>query len=259
MMRLIGTAALAAILLLSSPSAMSAGFKIKPLKIFFTPDTKTANLTVTNEGDGPVSVQLTVRSWNQGATGEDIYDTTSDIVFFPKIVQIAPAEERVIRIGYAGEPAGSVEKSYRLYAQELPVQEPGEFAMKFVVRMGIPVFVRSSYQETSWEVGAAEMDSNGLKIPVLNKSGQHIRVENLMVSGVDAQGAEVFSSANAGWYVLAEHTREFVLHVDKSLCSTAKTLNFSATVDETTRNRQIDLDPVACDRLEVPKQDLSAR
>jgi len=259
MMRLICTATLLTVLLLGPPSALGAGLKVKPLKLFFTPDANTANLTISNEGDEPISVQLSARSWKQGDIGEDLYDETPDIVFFPKIVQIAPAEDRVIRIGYAGEPAGPVEKSYRIYAQELPVQDPGEYAMKFTVRMGIPIFVRSSYQETRWALGAGEMTGFGLKIPVVNQSGQHVRVENLQVSGLDAQGEEVLSSANNGWYVLAERTRAFVLPIDPDLCANAKTLKFSATVNDATRDRQMDLDPVACDRLEEPRQTTSVR
>jgi P pilus assembly chaperone PapD len=125
--------------------------------------------------------------------------------------------------------------------------------------MGIPIFVRSSYQEVRWALGAGEMTGFGLKVPVLNQSGQHVRVENLQVSGLDAQGEEVFSSANNGWYVLAEHTRAFVLPIDPHLCSNAKTLKFSATVDDATRDRQMALDPAACDRLEEPRQNTSVR
>ena len=63
-----------------------------------------------NEGEDKITVQLNAKSWDQDDQGTDNYSETRDIVFFPKILEVEPATERIIRIGYQGEatPAVSV-------------------------------------------------------------------------------------------------------------------------------------------------------
>ncbi|MBM4137860.1 MAG: molecular chaperone [Nitrospira sp.] len=87
------------ILFLLRGSANPITFDINPVRIFFDAKVTTEKLNVRNSGDRDFSLQLRVYKWSQDAHGEDIYEETTDIVIFPKIVTIKKGEEKIIRIG----------------------------------------------------------------------------------------------------------------------------------------------------------------
>ena len=119
-----------AFLLTLSQTALGEGLRVSPLKLEFNEDSNSALVRISNDGAEKFNVQLDAMSWTQDDTGQDQHTPTSDIVFFPRIFSVEPGDQRIARVGYEGEPAGSKELTYRLYAQELPVEEPVVMEMK---------------------------------------------------------------------------------------------------------------------------------
>jgi fimbrial chaperone protein len=244
------TAALLAAMLLQCPGAWCGSLKVKPLKLYFDSGNTTATLTLTNEGTRKVSVQLSSRAWTQDEDGGDQYAPTDDIVVFPKIVSIDPLQERIVRVGFQGAPGGAGERAYRLYVQELPVENPGELAMKFVVRMGIPVFAQGTGLRRSWALDDVDLVAQGLNVPVNNTGNQHLKVGTLTVTGQTSIAEEAFSSSMQGWYVLPGNKRSFVVPLDRELCDTATSLLVAVTVAGETRQQQSALTSAYCAALE---------
>ena len=240
--------ALFAVFLAQSQSAMSDGFRITPLKLYFDANSNSSLLKIKNDGNQKVNLQLEAMTWNQSDEGEDLYMATREIIFFPKILSIDANSERIVRVGYQGVPADTKEKSYRLFVQELPFERPGEAQMKFAVRVSIPVFVRPVENEHAWNVGFVSLEKQGLSIRVNNTGNRFLMVGAMQAIGRDAEGKEILRSEGQGWYVLAGRGRAFSLLVNKESCEKVVTLEVAITVNKDTRKRP--LNEINCELLD---------
>ena len=105
-----------------SQAAAAATFTVNPTQVFLNRTTRSALVTIKNETDKPVRFQLTMMAWTQDPGGQMQLAPTSDVVFFPSLLTLNGREERRVRVG-AEVPAGPVEKTYRLFIEELPPVE----------------------------------------------------------------------------------------------------------------------------------------
>lgn len=234
-------------LLAFSHAAVCSGMRVSPLLLEFGAEKSSAMVRVSNGGSKKLTVQLEVMSWVQGDDGQDRYESTSDVVFFPRIFSVEPGEQQNIRVGFRGEPAAEGQKAYRLYVQELPVEEPGQAQMRFAVRMGIPVFASSGGPETSWRIGDARVTADGIRVPVENSGNRFVRIGDIRVIGRSAGGVDLFSVNEAGWYVLAGRNRDFQLRLADGACQQLASIELAVTSGNETRNKHVDVAGLACD------------
>ena len=235
------------VLLLLLPSLVFAGsFRAVPVKLYLDARSKTAVLKIINEGDEKVTVQLNAKKWSQDETGKDVYENTKDIVFFPKIADIEKGKERIVRIGYQGQMPTSQEKTYRLFAEELPIKKPGELALKFAIRLGIPIFFAPQKETKEWAIDGLRLSDETLTVKIKNSSNTHVIASKITAMGLDDSGKEVFSRAKAGWYVLAGVTKPFAVDVSREECMGIKTIKVTVEVDKVTNESTYDVDKNMC-------------
>ena len=115
------SAALIAFALIAS-SARASGLNVTPIQLRLSPQTTKAMLTLRNDGPETVRYQVSASSWNQTSRGELQLAPTSEVLFFPALFTLKPGEERNVRVG-VGTPFGLVEKTYRVFVEELPPTE----------------------------------------------------------------------------------------------------------------------------------------
>ncbi|MBI5969722.1 MAG: molecular chaperone [Deltaproteobacteria bacterium] len=254
----------AAILILSlamlggPPGALAGSFKAIPVKFFLDAKTKTTVLKVTNEGDEDVNVELEAFVWTMDENGADVYAPTKDLVLFPRQASIAKKSERVFRIGYEGERTLSTEKTYRIFVQEMPVSKPGEMAVKFAMRMGLPVFIKPVRAIQEGAIEKMSLSEGTVKVKVKNSGNSHFIVTKLKAAGVDRTGGASFTSENAGWYVLAGAARTFPVDVSRADCLKSSVINVEATAGDSVTRGSLNVDKGMCQdkpKQEKPKMD----
>lgn len=235
------------LLALCAPAIVIAGnFKVAPLKFSFDSRTKSAVLKVTNNDSEKVTVQLDAKHWRQDDKGEDKYTKTMDIVAFPKIVTIAGGEERIIRLGYQGKEPGSIEKTYRLYLQELPVTNPGEKALKFALTMSIPVFIKPLKKRSQWSLERFEYKEGNAFITVSNNGNSHIIVSKIGITMLDDAGAEILSRDIGGWYVLPGSAKSYRIPVAEKDCAKSSVIKARVEVADMKQKTELKLIPTDC-------------
>ena len=237
---------LTVLILIVSQSAVGDGMRVSPLKLQFDTDSNSTLVKVSNGSEEKMTVQLEAMTWTQDQAGQDQYSATSEIVIFPRIFSMEPAEQRVVRVGYQGEPASKEEKAFRLYVQELPVQKPGEAEMKFAVRMGIPIFVTPIHQEEAWDISSTEMTEQGFSVRIENAGTHVVKIGAIEFTGLDAEGAKLFSVKESGWYVLAGRGRDFMLPYAGDHCEQVVSLELTAASGNETRNRRLSVTNSDC-------------
>ena len=145
-------------LLLTPHAATAANFTVTPTEVNLSPSATSALVTVRNGGKVPLRFEITLVSWSEDEHGTMALNPSSDVTFFPKLVELPPGASRNIRIGINAGTARDVELSFRLFVEELPDQSaPAANAVALRTKVGIPVFVRPAKPVTDrrnrWRLG----------------------------------------------------------------------------------------------------------
>src|SRR4029077_2394646 len=120
-MRLHFCAAIAA-LLLAPYAANASKFTVTPTEVNLSTSATSALVTLRNNSKSPLRFEVTLVSWSEDEHGQMALNPSSDVQFFPKLVELAAGASRNIRIGIKAGTARDVEQSFRLFVEELPDQ-----------------------------------------------------------------------------------------------------------------------------------------
>jgi len=231
---------------LSIQTVYAGSFKVFPLRLDLDQKTKTTLFKITNTGDQAVTIQLESAIWSQDEKGEDQYQPTSDIVFFPKIVKVEKGEQRIIRIGYRGRPANRMEKSYRIFAQELLERSEKKGNLSFALRFSVPIFIHGQNNKAKPEIAQASMKNGMLSVLMKNTGAEHLIVKSVSVSGKTSEGEEVFSESAGGWYVLPNASRPFMVSLPEEPCGRSQTLDFAVEISNKFYKNSIPVNSAEC-------------
>jgi fimbrial chaperone protein len=208
-------AALAAALV---PATVVAGsFAVTPIRLDFPPNVRTGAITVVNSDPGPLGFQVKLLRWTQNAKGEDVYEESKDLTYFPRLMTLEPETRRVIRLGTQAA-APEVEASYRLAIEEMPrPRDPASgSAVAVQVRFAVPIFLTPKQAKFDAEVLSLAKHGKSLRFSLANRGNQHVKLEELSLM----RGDQLVASAS-GWYVLAGAQREFSVEVGSACASPA--------------------------------------
>jgi fimbrial chaperone protein len=212
------------------PAAAMAGlFSISPIRVDLDRQNKTDSITISN--DEPVrklEMQLKLSAWTQDAQGNDVFTDSEDLVYFPRIFSVDKQDQRVVRVGLK-VPAVEAEKSYRLFFEEQP---PAADASKssaqvaFVLRFGVPVFVRPDKGLAVGIIDRVEPTSAGVAVIVRNSGNQNFQIQSLSIKSPAG-----YDKVIIGGYVLGGGAKRIAAPIPVALCKTLKTLHIIMKTD----------------------------
>jgi len=227
-------------------SAYASSFAVNPTQIFLTSKSTSAILTLRNESDESVRFQLTVFAWDQSARGEMELKPTSDIVFFPALLTLAPRESRNVRVG-AATPFEAVEKSYRIFVEELPPQDPqpGQSAVRVLTKMGVPIFVQPTRTQAQAGLRDLMVKDGVFTFNVRNTGNVHFVPETVRVHGMNHVGEVVLEKQLDGWYILAGGVRAYEVRLPAPDCSALTALSIDVRIAGSALKERLET-PSAC-------------
>jgi fimbrial chaperone protein len=232
----------------------ASSFKVVPIRVYVSARDKSAVLEVTNEGPRNLTVQLDVKAWSQDESGTDRYEPTQDIVFFPKIATLQPKQSQIIRLGIRGKPNPEMERTYRFFIAELPVERPGgSTVLRFALNISLPVFITPLQPTKNWEITGGNVAGQAVVATVSNRGNQHVYVTEVQAKAADAAGTELFSGKSQGWYVLAGRNHFFELPLPAQACPAVRHLAVSATVGADSARNEFNVEPDAA-QCQAPQE-----
>jgi len=228
--------------------ASASTFTVSRVHVFLSTRQKSELVKVRNDSDVALRFQVSVFAWEQSAQGEMVLAATRDIVFFPPLFALKPGEERNLRIGTSA-PSASVEKTYRLFIEELPSQEggpgpPGQVAIR--TRLGIPIFLRPVKEATGGRVEQVGVREGRLAFTVRNTGNVHLLAQAIRVTGYGAAGETVLEGKLEGWYVLAGGTRLHDLELPADKCPLLRTIAIEVQTPQAAFTERVDLPTAGC-------------
>lgn len=238
------------LVLLSFPPAEAGEWQVIPIRLEFDQTSRSGVLTVTNAGETPLTVNVDAYQWLQDGEGKDLYEKSSELVFFPRSLTIAPGKERVIRTGIK-VPSVSAEKTYRLFIEEVPdTRQPDGTGVALAIRFGVPVFSRPVKPEVAGELGPLEISSGVLRIPLRNTGNVHFRISSIQLTGRDAAGAVQLEQELTGWYLLHGAARSYHAELPVEICRNLETLAVRVQGDGVELNGMTHVDKAMCHSAE---------
>ena len=235
--------------LVLSPSAAFCGWRVSPARIFLDPGVKSSVITVANEGDEKVNLQGKAMEWSQDPEGKDVYKETGDLVFFPRMLLLGKGEQKIVRAGMK-VPAGTREKTYRLFLEEIPQprKTTGDTAeLTVAVKFGVPFFVKPLKAEVKGELTGAALAKGVVTATVRNGGNTHFRISSVSLRGTDSQGAETFTSKVDGWYLLADAVRSYSVPIPEGKCAGTAQIEIVVSTDaNVTLKRQLNVEKAQC-------------
>jgi fimbrial chaperone protein len=232
-----------------SGRADASAFTVNPIKITLSGKDKSALLSVKSESSEELRFKVAVQEWKQGPQGEMQLKDTKDIVVFPALLTLAPKEERKLRIG-STVAAGAVEKTYRVFVEELPglraQQTANKSEVKVLTKMGIPIFIIPAKPVVSGTVEGIGLAKGKLGFTVKNAGNVYFLVQSVRVKALDGAGATTFDKSVEGWYLLAGGTRVWEMDVPKDACAKSRLLTIDVQADQTKFSGRIEVAASAC-------------
>ncbi|MEO6326811.1 MAG: fimbria/pilus periplasmic chaperone [Thermoanaerobaculia bacterium] len=243
---LVATGALGLALCQAGPAPAST-LAVSPVNIFLSAKKPSALLTIANNGDEDLSIEVGVFSWSEGRDGAMGLVPSDDIVVFPLLTAIPAHGERRVRIGLPTRAPIEVETTFRVFFEEQASSEatvePGKIRLR--ARFGVPVFVQPARPR-----GAAVLESEGirgghLRFNVGNTGNAHVRLQSVLVKGLGAKGEPLFTRQLRGWYLLAGGLRDYDLALSRGECG-APTILIEARTETGLAAGRVASQPGAC-------------
>ncbi|MEJ2191473.1 MAG: fimbria/pilus periplasmic chaperone [Nitrospirota bacterium] len=246
-----GTMALCVLFFLGvlGQAAYAAQFRVTPVRVDLDKNKRSGTVNLINEGTESVRLQVSAVRWTQDARGKDQYAETDELVFFPKVMVLGPGEKRLIRVG-VNAPAGAVEKTYRLFVEEIPQRKKDSegFNVTVALRFGVPVFVAPAKEAVAGDIKEVSLKDGKLRVTVADSGNVHFMITSIEVTGVGAQGEEVFSRELSGWYLLSGAERSYQTSIDTEECKEIAGLEVKVKTDRVEMRRKVDVDGTGCPR-----------
>jgi fimbrial chaperone protein len=160
-------------------------------------------------------------------------DNTKDVFLYPPLLVLKPGERRNARV--AAEPSlfGSVEKTYRLIAQELPraPKAGGKPQVQVLTRLSIPLFVRPDNAVVDLRVEGLALEKGRASFRLVNAGNVTQRPLEVTLDALDAAGATVASERWEGWYLLARDRRAYEWPVPAASCKSVAALSVKVKLE----------------------------
>jgi fimbrial chaperone protein len=232
-------------------SAWASTFTVSRVQVYLSSKNRSEILTVRNSSSETLRFQLRVFAWDESPQGEMILNPTGDIVFFPQLFTLAPAGERNVRVGTA-TPPGSVEKTYRLFIEELPQSDGSAGApageVRILTRLGIPIFLQPPRGTAQGRIEDIAVGQGRVSFQVRNAGTVHFVAKTIRITGLGDADEPVVQGALEGWYILAGRSRLFELELPEDKCPRVRSVLVELNTPETVVTGRLEASSGSCRR-----------
>lgn len=200
-------------------SVQAASFSVSPVIITLDSSNSIVAMTVRNSGSDTAVLQAQVNDWSIH-DNQEFYQPTTDLIVSPPVFEVEPGKTQIVRIGLRDTAPQAVEQSFRVFFEQAPAT-PGSdsssssvantpLGVQVMLRIGIPVFVKSTVPSTSKLVWNAQRLTDGrLRVEAENQGAAHSKISQIDV----IHNNKAVASSNVLTYILPDSRRHWLLDV----------------------------------------------
>jgi fimbrial chaperone protein len=225
--------------LAAAGGAAAGSFSLAPIRLEMDHATKTGVVTLHNDAELPVTIQIDTVAWTQGEDG-DRYAPSRDLIVTPPVFVVPAKGEQIVRVARRASADAGVELPYRLFFQEVPDTTPQSgTGLRIALRVGIPVFVVAAGAAPEVKFTAAVGEHGGIEISASNSGRAHLQISDFEVAAADGTPLGAVSGSR---YLLPGSTAHWTLTPATTVPPGALTIHghgdrgaFTADVDPAAR------------------------
>ena len=233
--------------LLAAAPASASNFTVSPTELNLSAGATSTLVTLRNQDKKPLRFEISVFTWSEDERGQMSLTPSTDVTFFPKLIELAPGASRNERVGISAKVPRDTEVAFRLFVEELPDQSaPQANAVAIRTKIGIPVFVRPGKPTRSAQVERVTIEGGKILTRVRNTGNLHISVDSIAANGTTAAKAPSFSKTGTGWYVLPGATRIFEIPLSATECAATTAVAVEVFGHDTSIKGSATVPPGAC-------------
>lgn len=237
------------ILVAWAPLLQAGEFTINPVMISLDRNVRSSEVLVRNDDTAPLRMQVDAMTWRQDADGKDQYAPADGLIYFPRAMELAPGESRIVRVGVKASPVAQ-EDSYRLFIEELPSAEPGTQAqgtsLRVFLRVGVSVFVAPAKVNKAGEISAIDVRRGSAEWSVANTGNVHFRTDRVTLAGVAKDGSLLFTQEFSERYFLPGVVKKLRFDIPRGACGQLAVLEASVVGDGLDLKRKLNVDAGSC-------------
>lgn len=205
------------LLLLVLPLLLSFDFSPMSQSIDVSEGRKGAQFLIQNEGASNIAVELSVFERKMDEKGEETLGSTKEVSVFPPQIIIPPGEKRTIRVMYNEKSEPSIEKSFRVVAEQLPLNVDkkikSQSGIKMLMKFVAALYVTPSNAKSDIKLVSHTSNGKEMNLVVENKGNKHQLLTNPVIkflsNGVKGELKAKDLPGFAGENVLAGQKRIF--------------------------------------------------
>jgi fimbrial chaperone protein len=230
------------------PPKVTNAMSVTPIPITLSPDQTSALMQVANGTAAGTSFQIQTYAWTQSDDGKMRLLPSDNIVAFPSVFNIGPGKTRDIRVAVL-QPPQTAEDTYRIIVQQLPAPPvPGAARIQVLAAFNLPVYLTTPGAAPVPAIASAGINHGALGFAVANTGTAHMRISKILVTGLNAAGAQTFQVGAGPGYVLAGGRRVYNVDLAPQDCARTSVIHIAANLIEPVQNMAADVSvsPSAC-------------
>jgi fimbrial chaperone protein len=193
---------------------------ISPVVVEFGPRQKVATVRVTLSDTAlrPMRLQAQLLQWGQDLRGATVTQASDDLIVTPRIAELKPGQQQVLRLALRKSLPAETEKAYRLVlediAQPSTTELGGGAAVNFRMAYDLPVMVAprgAVVTALRWRAcpsSAAPRLTKGMCVRIANAGNRRVKIQSVTIGGDGWQEVLTLKEADA---MLAGAEREWVI------------------------------------------------
>jgi fimbrial chaperone protein len=192
--------------------ALAASFSVTPVRIYMRPQDRAVAVTITNESDGPVVLQVDIYNWTQKPDGTDELALSEDLILSPPIIKLGPKARQVVRLARLTPPDASRQLTYRLIMREVPeaTAPKDNIQVTIALALSMPVFITPPPARRQVACSASRGDPSTLNVGCANTGSAYAQVREVLVR----DGERVLGRFEGGAYILPGARKVLAIKAD---------------------------------------------
>ncbi len=192
--------------------------EVTPVQLSLSPSQRIGVLKVTNRGDEPSLLQLSLLDWEQTPNGKDIYKASHDVLLTPPLFTLPAHKTQVVRFALRHPTYTLLQKAYRIHLKEVQQSRQKKMGqmLYFLMDISLPLFVQPQHIVENDIWSTQRIDTHHLKLNLYNDGNVSLFVNQWQLVANDDLPGSITKKYSTFAYVLPHCSHSWIVKINSN-------------------------------------------